>query len=299
MTDEKQEFAQCPQCRGLVAEDQRYCLSCGARQPNARLPESMTGSAPGGGAKGPELSGAQQPRDWTPVVAVGGLAAMALVLVIGVLIGKSGEGATKAAANPQVVTVAGTGAAANTGTTAATGGGSSGASINEDWPAGKDAWTVQLQTVAKAGATGSSVSSAKSAATGKGAPGVGVLDAANYNGLGSDYIIYSGVSDSQAKATAALGKVKSSFPSAKVIHVSPSGGAAASGGAGQGAAIPAAQQQQGAAAIQTIQNACSGGNTAQCSKASKVTKPIATPGAPPPVDNKAPGGGSGGGQTFQ
>jgi hypothetical protein len=299
MTQANEQFAQCPKCRGLVAEDQSYCLSCGARQPNARFPASASGHAPGGPAHGSGPSHPDEhPRDWTPIVAVGGLAAMALILVIGVLIGKSGQSTPKNAATP-IVTVAGNGGgpSANTATTAGANSGST--SINEDWPSGKDAWTVQLQTVPKSGATQGSVDSAKAAAKSKGASGVGVLDAANYNNIGSDYIIYSGVYDSQAKANAALGNLKKSFSSAKVIHVTAAGGAAAAGGAGQGQAISQQQQQQGAAQIQKITSACSSGNTAQCSKASKTTQPIATPGAPPPTDNKAPGGGSGGGQTFQ
>jgi hypothetical protein len=242
-------------------------------------------------------------RDWTPVITVGGLAALALVLVIGVLIGRSGQGApSKAAAAPQVVTVQGAGPAVGTAASATPGSSKAASvgSISDQWPSGKSAWTVELQALSKQGATLASVDAAKSSAKSKGATGVGVLNASSYKSLGSGYLIYSGVYTTQAKANSALGKLKKSFQSAKVVHVVPSGasggGGGAAGGAGGGQPVSAAQQAAGAAAIQTLNN-CTG---AACSKAArKITKPIATPGTAPPKDNKAPGGGSGGGQTFQ
>ena len=171
--------------------------------------------------------------------------------------------------------------------------------ISDEWPSGKSGWTVALQSLGKSGATPGSVTAAKSAAAGKGAKHVGVLDASNYTSLGSGYVIYSGVYGSRAQATAALAKLKKSFPSAKVVHVvQPGGGGGGGGGAGASSGAPpsAAQQQAGAATIQSLTN-CSG---SACSKAArKITQPIATPGAAPPKDKKAAGGGSGGGQSFQ
>jgi hypothetical protein len=275
----------CPACRMPVAEDQSYCLSCGARQPRAKKPFVSRDRA----LETPATpSGDHVPRDWTALIALGGLAALALVLVIGVLIGRSGQSnSAKLAGAPQVITV-GSGGPSTTASSTSSGSGS----INEDWPAGKSAWTVELQTIAKAGATPGSVDAAKSSATGKGATGVGVLDAANYTSLGSDYIIYSGVYPSQAKAATALAKLKKSFPDAKVIHVVPANAGAA---ANTGTPPSAAQQAAGAKTIQQLNN-CTG---AACSKAArKITQPIATPGTAPPVDNKAPGGG-GSAQTFQ
>jgi hypothetical protein len=140
------------------------------------------------------------------------------------------------------------------------------------------------------------VNAAKSAASGKGAPGVGVLDAANYTALGSDYVIYSGDYPTDAKAKAALATVKKSFPGAKVIHVVPSGGAAGgasttAGGAVAGGAAPvsAAQAQQSSGTLNSL-SSCTGAN---CSKnARKITTPVAVGGTAPPVDNKNPGAGS-------
>jgi hypothetical protein len=289
----------CPTCNAPVADDQRYCLSCGTVQapPRVDFAELLAGEGKGTPPGAPGAGGGSEPpaRDWTPVLALGGLAALALVLVVGVLIGRGANNAVKQAAAPQVITVNGSGA--GTGSTNR----ASSTSISEDWPAGQSGWTVQLQTVPKAGATTDSVNAAKSAATGKGATGVGVLDAANYTNIGSDYVIYSGDYKTQKEAQTALGKVKKSFPAAKVIHVVPSGsggggGAGASGGVGT--PVSAAQQAAGAAQIQKIQQACNGASTAACSKATKTTTPIATPGAAPPTDNK-PAGGGGGAQTIQ
>jgi hypothetical protein len=296
MIETRTQTQQCPSCRAAVADDQSYCLSCGARQPGARSRAEHLPTGSGVAAHEVTHSALARERDWTPVVALGGLGALALVLVIGVLIGRSGESAPKTAGKPQVIQLQGGGA--GTASSTGTAGGSTAASvgkISDEWPAGKSGWTVALQTLAKSGATPGAVTAAKSSAASRGAKNVGVLDAASYTSLGSGYVIYSGVYSTQAQATAALARLKKSFPGAKVVHVVQPGGSGGSA-ASAGAPTSAAQQQAGAAAIQSLTN-CSG---AACSKAArKITQPIATPGAPPKKDNKAAGGGSGGGQSFQ
>jgi hypothetical protein len=295
----------CPNCRAPVAADQAYCLSCGARQAVARTPQ-IAGGAPASSGVPPQAGGAvvaEKPmRDWTPAIALGVLCALALVFAVGVLIGNNGNGNSKvAAAPPQVITVNGGSSATGTGASG-TGGASpasTAATISDNWPSGKIAWTVELQTVPKAGATAATVDSTKSTATGKGATGVGVLDAANYKSIGSDYVIYSGVYPTQANAAAALAKLTKSFPGAKVIHVVPSagvtGGSTSGGGVSGGAPVSSAQQQSSQSAIQALNN-CTG---TACSKLSKTnTQPLATGGTTAPKDTK-PAGGGGSGSTFQ
>lgn len=297
MIETSTQTRQCPNCRAAVADDQSYCLSCGARQPGAR---ARVEPQPAGRvlSETEVVESRHLPeRDWTPIVALGGLAALALVLVIGVLIGRSGQSAPKAAAAPQVIQLQGGGVGAATPSSTAAGGGSTAAAvgkITDEWPAGKSGWTVALQTLAKSGTTPGTVSAAKASAAGKGAKTIGVLDASKYTSLGSGYVIYSGVYSGKAQAATALAKLKTSFPGAKVVQVvQPGGGGAAA--ASSGPPPSAAQQQAGAAAIQSLTN-CSG---AACSKAArKITAPIATPGAPPKKDKK-PAGGGGGGQSFQ
>src|SRR4051812_21585698 len=94
----------CAGCGATLAEDQRYCLSCGARNAEPRvayrdlLAERSEPVAPAGAS--PVAT-----RDWTPMIALGALGGLALVLVIGVLIGKSGFGDSEQASAPQVIRV--------------------------------------------------------------------------------------------------------------------------------------------------------------------------------------------------
>ncbi len=296
MIETSTQTQQCPSCRAAVAEDQSYCLSCGARQPGARARAELR---PGGSTVAADDAAPPAlvtERDWTPVVALGGLAALALVLVIGVLIGRSGQSAPKSA-GAQVIQLQGGAAGAGTPSSGTAGGSTAAAvgKISDEWPSGKSGWTVALQSLSKSGTTPGTVSAAKSAAAAKGAKSVGVLDASNYTSLGSGYVIYSGVYSTKAQAMTALGTLKKSFSGAKVVHVvQPGGGGGAN--ASSGPPPTAAQQAAGAAAIQSLTN-CSG---AACSKAArKITQPIATPGTAPKKDNKPAGGGSGGGQSFQ
>jgi hypothetical protein len=268
----------CEHCGAPLGEDQRYCLACGAASPAARVAPPRSAAAPAPPAATPPASG----RDMTPAWALGGLLALAVVLIAGVLIGRSGSKPATAAA--PIVRVTGGGAATSGGDTASTAG-----TVATDWPDGASGWTVELGRVAKAGASASSVAAAKSAAAKKGAPKVGVLDSDSYGSLpGGDYVVYSGKYASKAKAAAALKKLKKDYPSAKVVHVS--GAAAAGGGSGgggnAGSPATAAKAKQ---AIKDLNK--SGGAYEQQQK--KKPKTIVIPGKAPPKDNRAPGGGSG------
>src|ERR1700737_2806327 len=106
--------AQCHTCSAPVAADQRYCLSCGARQGGPRVPFAellpRAGQVATAGAGVPpagRAAGEPPLRDWTPVLALAGLAVLALVLVVGVLIGRGSNNSSKVAGTPQVITIAG------------------------------------------------------------------------------------------------------------------------------------------------------------------------------------------------
>jgi hypothetical protein len=121
---------QCPSCGKPVAADQRYCLNCGQRCGEPRLPfmnavtfmDSM--KAPAQAEAAPPAQ--KQRRRLSPNAAlIAGVGTLLLAMGVGVLIGHSGNdsGATSAAAAPQVITVHGGGGETETAATASKGSG--------------------------------------------------------------------------------------------------------------------------------------------------------------------------------
>ena len=108
----------CVECGAPLAIDQRYCLNCGRRRGAPRVdfrehlpPENAAngnGAVPTPSATTatpPEttMPAEQKPgRDYAPLAAVGGIAILGLMLLVGVLIGK-GDGGTATAPPPQIV----------------------------------------------------------------------------------------------------------------------------------------------------------------------------------------------------
>lgn len=98
----------CRSCGAALAEDQRYCLNCGSRQGDPRIdfreyerPPAPEGVVP---APAPAPVADEKPqRDYTPLAAVGGIAVLGIMLLIGVLIGKGEGGGTAATPAPVVV----------------------------------------------------------------------------------------------------------------------------------------------------------------------------------------------------
>lgn len=111
----------CPTCGASLAPDQRYCLACGHRRGDPRLPfmdavvfmESAKQPAPAEGAGTAAAAPAADRRPFMSANAslVAGVATLILAIGVGVLIGRSGDGgSTNAAAPaPQVITVGGGG----------------------------------------------------------------------------------------------------------------------------------------------------------------------------------------------
>jgi len=285
----------CSSCGTPLAADQRYCLNCGARHGEPRLPYReylSAAAAPAVSAAQPAANGSVVPlrgRDTTIYWAVGGLVALGVMLVVGVLLGKgSGPGAP-------IVKVGSAGPVASTQ--------ASGSSLNtanetfkDDWPSGKDGWTVELGSLSKSGATPTDVSTQKSDLTSKGAKDVGALDSDNYGSLpGGNYILYSGVYDTKAEAAKAQKGLTGSFPDAKVVQVS----AKASAGSGSGTKAALSQkalQQAGATTLSksSLQNLSSASGNDYEKQSQKLPEVIATGGKPPPKDTQAPGAGGSG-----
>ncbi len=102
----------CPECGSVLATDQRYCLNCGWRRAEPRVDYERALTQPttalGNGAA---PGGAQAvPQQLSPVVAIGAIAVLGVMLLLGVLIGNDND-------DPQVV--AGAAAPATTTTAAA------------------------------------------------------------------------------------------------------------------------------------------------------------------------------------
>jgi hypothetical protein len=106
----------CPACGSPLATDQRYCIDCGERRGEPRLP-LMGGPTP------PPAPRAREPRGASAAALIAGVATLLVALAVGVLIGRSGQRPV-AANSPsyRVVTVpaaGGTTAAAATATPSA------------------------------------------------------------------------------------------------------------------------------------------------------------------------------------
>jgi hypothetical protein len=106
----------CRSCGAPLAADQRYCLNCGNRRGDPRvdfrrhLPDAAPGATATNGAAMPAQGAAapppqeRPPRDYAPLAAVGGIAVLGLMLLVGVLIGRGTNDAISTAP-PQVVRV--------------------------------------------------------------------------------------------------------------------------------------------------------------------------------------------------
>ena len=107
----------CQGCGAPLAADQRYCLNCGQRRGGPRVDyrRHMGASPAQAPRQEPQVVGEgtspsaprKAERDYAPLAAVGGVAVLGLMLLVGVLIGK-GTGTTSSAPAP-IVRVGGAG----------------------------------------------------------------------------------------------------------------------------------------------------------------------------------------------
>jgi hypothetical protein len=163
----------------------------------------------------------QRPADVSPLAAVIGIALLGGMLLIGVLIGRSGSDDTTTPAPVVQVTGQTTTPTGSTTTTAPADPAQPSGAITTDWPTDARGFTVQLSLVAKDGATQDTVDAAKQSATASGAKQVGSLDSDLYPSLDpGSYVIYSGIYTDRQQATQALSKLGKSFPDATVVEVS-------------------------------------------------------------------------------
>ena len=165
--------------------------------------------------------------------------------------------------------------------------------MSEDWPSGKSAYTIELGTLDKSGATSATVASAKSQASGKGAPAIGALDGDAHGGTPTGkYIIYSGIYASKKQADAAAAKLKKNFPGAIVLHVTPqgSGNGGSTGNTGSGKSSGGGGTGSGTSQAQSLKG--KSGN-AYVKASAKLPTTVGTGNGPPPkTDKKKAGGGT-------
>ena len=107
----------CAACGAPMAADQRYCVECGQRRGPGRVPFVEGIAQPKGEEPGRRRSSLRRPRS-VDATLIAGVGTLLLALGIGVLIGRSSNGTSSSkSAHVQVVTVAGGGSGASTGTT--------------------------------------------------------------------------------------------------------------------------------------------------------------------------------------
>lgn len=119
----------CPSCGAALAADQRYCLACGQRRADARLPfleilREAPASTSGVAVAGDRVIGPSEARARTNLAVVAGVGCLLLAMGVGVLIGRSGadDSVRQAAAPAQVIRLQGAGAGADAAGTAAASG---------------------------------------------------------------------------------------------------------------------------------------------------------------------------------
>jgi hypothetical protein len=124
----------CPTCGAQMALDQRYCLGCGSRRGDPRLPfmDAVTFmeasrqplATAGAGATPPAPPAKSGISPSTTLIA--GIATLVLAVGVGVLIGRSGDSGSAPVANqqPQIIRVGGSEGGGETEATAANDSGS-------------------------------------------------------------------------------------------------------------------------------------------------------------------------------
>ena len=100
---------QCSACGAAMASDQRYCVECGQRRGPARVPFMDEMAQTAREAPAARRSPRRRARMSVDATLIAGIGTLLLAMGIGVLIGRSSNGASSKSARVQVVTVAGGG----------------------------------------------------------------------------------------------------------------------------------------------------------------------------------------------
>jgi hypothetical protein len=277
----------CRYCGASLAADQRWCLNCGRRRSEVRPPFEQPAQSPAEPVAATRAPVVIAGRPVSSLAIGSGIAVFAVALLIGVLIGNAGDEPKQvAAATPQVIRVTVPGAAAAPAQPA---------SFTSDWPAGKDGFTIQLETLPKDGAQAAQVDAAKADAEAKGATDVGALDSDDFSSLDpGNYVVYAGVFDARKQARKALGDIKADFPGARVVKVSAGGGLASQGDPD----ALSGKKKSATVGKEQLEDLKKLSPEKYQKKSSKLPDETKLPGKAPPKDDKPAGGGEGGGETI-
>jgi len=141
----------CSACGVAMASDQRYCVECGQRRGPARVPFVDGIAQPTREAPTARRSPQRRARTSVDATLIAGIGTLLLAMGIGVLIGRSSNGASSKSARVQVVTVAG-GGGPSSGAAATTT--ASGASVTSTTKAAASHAKVSATLAAKKAAAG-------------------------------------------------------------------------------------------------------------------------------------------------
>jgi SPOR domain len=200
----------CPRCGADLTPDQEWCLNCGA--------DVGSTIAPPPSWRGPVAL----------VVALLVVAAAALILALVELAGNA-EQVTQQPAGQTPVPTAAAPAVTSTPTPItippATDNGGTGATPEvADWPDGKDAWTVVLES----SSTQTAAQSRAKELAGQGVP-VGILNSDGYSSIEPGrFVVFSGQYDTKRAADQALNDIAGQVTGGYVRHIIPKAGATAS-----------------------------------------------------------------------
>jgi hypothetical protein len=84
----------CAECGSVLATDQRYCVNCGRRRADTRVDykRQLTSNGAQAAAGAAPTSAAPGPTQWSPIWAIGAIAVLGVMLLLGVLIGNDNDG---------------------------------------------------------------------------------------------------------------------------------------------------------------------------------------------------------------
>jgi uncharacterized OB-fold protein len=83
----------CAQCGSVLAVDQRYCVNCGTRRAETRVNYRRQLAGNGAQPTVPSGGAATAAPQWSnPIVAIGAIAVLGVMLLLGVLIGNDNDG---------------------------------------------------------------------------------------------------------------------------------------------------------------------------------------------------------------